>query len=196
VWIGRHTSWEDVKVPMPPKGEALVNPFYAAQRFADTLGARTSWDRMLTLPPADAVIVVSSWHWSLSRSRRLAMERWVESGGRLVVDDMLLDPEEEFETWSGIVRRYPPPESLKDWKAEDDPLCRRVRQERDGRSVSATDELTLCDLGMSWLDSKRAPLWALRDAKGLQAIRVSIGRGSVTAINASPFLERALFDGD
>jgi len=41
-WIARHTYWDDLKVPMPPKGEALVNPFYATQRFAGTLGARTS----------------------------------------------------------------------------------------------------------------------------------------------------------
>ena len=34
-----HTYWEDITVPMPPKGEALINPFYAAQRFAEALGA-------------------------------------------------------------------------------------------------------------------------------------------------------------
>ena len=40
VWIARNTYWVDMKVPMPPKGEALTNPFYAAQRFAEALGAR------------------------------------------------------------------------------------------------------------------------------------------------------------
>src|SRR5690348_7822848 len=43
-WIGRNTYWDELKIPMPPKGEALVNPFYAAQRFAEALGARTTWD--------------------------------------------------------------------------------------------------------------------------------------------------------
>jgi len=197
VWIGNHTSWEEVKVPMPPKGEALINPFYAAQRFAENLGATTSWDRMLTVPRADAVIVISSWHWSLSRSRRAALERWVGAGGRLVVDDMLLDPEEEFEKWSGVVREYPDQNALKNWKPEDDPDCRRVQEETGGLRSSADDgALLLCDLGLSWLESKQTPRWALRDKKGIQAMRVSIGRGSVTVINAEPFRERALFDGD
>ena len=46
-WIASNTYWAEVTMPMPPKGEALTNPFYAAQRFAEALGARTSWDRQL-----------------------------------------------------------------------------------------------------------------------------------------------------
>ena len=72
-WIAGHTYWADTKVPVPPKGEALVNPFYAVQRFAEGLGARTAWDRALAIPPADSVIVLSDWHWSLSKSRREAL---------------------------------------------------------------------------------------------------------------------------
>src|SRR6266487_2505218 len=105
-WIASHTYWADTTLPMPPKGEALINPFYAVQRFAEALGARTAWDRVLTVPPADSVIVLSAWHWSLSRGRREALERWVESGGRLVVDRTLVDRENDFERWSGIVREY------------------------------------------------------------------------------------------
>jgi hypothetical protein len=196
-WIGRNTYWEDVEVPMPPKGEALINPFYAAQRFGERLGAKTTWDRMLTVPRADAVIVVSTWHWSLSRTRRTALERWVESGGRLVVDDSLIDPSDEFEAWSGIARTYPDSDTLEDKKPEDDSPCRKVQQESAGRSgLSDEEALLLCDLGISWLESDRTPEWALRDKKGLQAVRVAIGRGSVTMINAAPFRSRALFDGD
>jgi hypothetical protein len=39
-------------------------------------------------------------------------------------------------------------------------------------------------------------LWTLRDATGLQAIRVQVGRGTVTEINAEPFRGRDLFDAD
>jgi hypothetical protein len=84
-WIGSNTEWVDVTVPMPPTGEAAENPFYAAGRFADALGARSIRDRQLTVPGRDAVIVLSAWHWDLTESRRYALERWVESGGRLVV---------------------------------------------------------------------------------------------------------------
>jgi hypothetical protein len=196
-WIGRNTYWEDVKVPLPPRGEARLNPFYAAQRFAERLGARTTWDRMLAVPSPGAVIVVSSWHWSLSRTRRAALEQWVQSGGRLVVDDNLVDPSEDFEAWSGIMRTYPEPDTLEKRKPADDPLCRRVEQEFAGRPAPAgEDSLWMCDLGISWLESEKTPEWALRDKKGRQAVRVAIGRGSVTVINAGPFRGRALFDGD
>src|SRR5262249_61662554 len=86
VGIASHTYWADTKIPMPPKGEALTNPFYAAQRFAAALGARATRDGVFAVRRSDAVVVLSGWHWSLTRARRAALERWVESGGRLVVD--------------------------------------------------------------------------------------------------------------
>jgi hypothetical protein len=39
-------------------------------------------------------------------------------------------------------------------------------------------------------------VWSLRDGPAIQAMRVEVGRGSVTVINATPFRERSLFDGD
>ena len=105
-WIASNTEWTEVKIPLPPKGEAATNPFYAAQRFAAALGARTSWDRQLELPAADAAIVVSAWHWSLTERRRYSLERWVESGGRLVVAGRLAGGEDAFERWSGVTRTH------------------------------------------------------------------------------------------
>jgi hypothetical protein len=199
-WLARNTYWDDLKVPMPPKGEALVNPFYATQRFAERLGARTSWDRALgATPRSDAVIVLSGWHWSIGRARRAALQQWVESGGRLVVDDTLIDPNGEFEEWSGIVQTYP---EIDEDAAEnpgrrppEEPLCRQVHDERGGPAIG-TEAIWMCDLGISWLESKRASTWALRDKKHVQAMRVAIGRGSVTVINSAPFRYRKLFDGD
>src|SRR5262245_6231631 len=112
VWIARNTEWVDTKIPMPPKGEAATNPFYAVQRFAETLGARTVRDHTLAIPRSDAIIVLAAWHWSLSTSRRDALERWVESGGRLVVDQTIVGGDEDFERWSGIVRQLRKPEDL------------------------------------------------------------------------------------
>src|SRR6185295_7291898 len=34
-WIAQNTYWDDVPLPMSPKGEAATNPFYAVQRFAE-----------------------------------------------------------------------------------------------------------------------------------------------------------------
>ena len=197
-WIARNTYWDDLKVPMPPKGEALVNPFYATQRFAGTLGARTSWDRSLVVPPTDAVIVLSGWHWSVGRARRAALQQWVESGGRLVVDDNLIDPNGEFEQWSGVVRTFPEPDEVEKSANGPEPFkdpCRPMQEERDGTSAGG-DVIRMCDLGMSWLESKRPVTWALRDKKRAQTMRVAIGRGSVTVLNTAPFRYRGLFDGD
>ena len=199
-WIVRNTYWDDLKVPMPPKGEALVNPFYATQRFAERLGARTSWDRALgATPPSNAVIVLSGWHWGIGRARRAVLQEWVESGGRLVVDDNLIDPNGEFEEWSGVVQTYPEVDEGADKnpgrRPPEEPLCRQVHEERGGQSVGG-DAIWMCDLGISWLDSKRTLAWALRDKKHVQAMRVAIGRGSVTVINSAPFQHRKLFDGD
>jgi hypothetical protein len=198
VWVASNTYWADTHVPMPPKGEALSNPFYAVQRFAETLGARTAWDRVLNTPPADSVVVLSAWHWNLTTGRREALERWVESGGRLVVDSTLADGGDEFERWSGIVRK---PRVL-DWTQESadperDHACRQFQEERAGASGSDPTRYWVCDFDSgSFLTSSRNPAWALRSGSGIQAVRVPVGRGSVTAINAAPFRDRSLFDGD
>ncbi len=201
VWVARNSTWTDVQIPTPPKGEALTNPFYAVQRFAEALGARTTRDRVLTIPANDSVVVLSGWHWSLSAGRRVPLERWVEAGGRLVVDSELVSDNDEFERWSGIVREY---RDDKRDEAHDQSRfvphpCDRFRQE--GSSVppppSDAKQYWLCDYDQDvHLTTGRAAAWMLRDAKGIQAMRVAVGRGSVTVINASPFRYRSLFDGD
>ena len=198
-WIANHTYWADTKVPMPPKGEARVNRFYAAQRFAEALGSRTVRERVLTTPPADSVMLLSGWHWNLSRGRREMLERWVESGGRLVVDWSLAGGEEEFERWSGIVREYHELEDKDSAVAYSDDPCRTFREEHDGRTASGSDtaQYRICGTDtVSFLTTKRTPDWALRGASGIQATRVHVGRGSVTVINATPFRYRGLFEGD
>jgi hypothetical protein len=202
VWIANNTSWVETTVPMPLTGEALINPFYAVQRFAGALGARTAWDRALTVPRADSVIVLSHWHWSLSTVRREALEHWVESGGRLVVDDTLSGDQEEFERWSGIVRKYKESDDEKDEKesAEAKPhdRCPGFQEEHDGTPSSGPDaRYRMCNPDEeSFLTSEKQAAWALRDASGIQAMRVRVGRGSVTVINNAPFRRRRLFDGD
>jgi hypothetical protein len=199
VWIARNAYWVDVKVPTPLKGEALTNPFYAAQRLATALGGRSAWDRAWSSPSTDAVVVLSSWHWDLSAGRRQAIERWVEAGGRLVVDETLSGSLETFEKWSGIVREFDFDEDEdeddddSDRDAETMP-CDRFTEEGDG----AAGQRWVCDTGFySFLVTKNRLEWALRNNdRGAQAMRVRVGRGSVTVINAAPFRYRNVFDGD
>lgn len=113
-WIESHTEWVEHTLPMPPKGEAAHNPFYAAQRFVDRLGATSTWDRIFAEPSPDAVIVLSTWQWSLSANRRIALERWVERGGRLVVDSALFGGVDQFAAWSGIAWKHAVPDEEED----------------------------------------------------------------------------------
>jgi hypothetical protein len=57
---------------------------------------------------------------------------------------------------------------------------------------------TICGMDVaSSLKTARRMSWALsRDAWGLQAVRVKLGRGSVTVLNGTPFVGRGLFDDD
>ncbi len=199
VWVASHTYWGDISVPMPPKGEAVTNPFYATQRFAEALGARTSWDRVLTAPSTDSIIVLSAWHWTLSTGRRETLERWVESGGRLVVDRTLNGGENEFERWSGVVRLDREPDRSEKSPEAQRVLCGAFQEEQNGTPSSGSPDTrySMCDLeGMSFLTTRRNVMWALRDGSGIQAMRVAVGRGTVTVINATPFRGQSLFHGD
>lgn len=191
VWIATQTYWEDVTIPIPPKGEAAVNPFYVVEHFAQALGARASWDRTLTAPPPTSTIVLSTWHWNLSRRRQDTLERWVESGGRLVVDDGVIDPSGAFERWSGIVRK------VSENPARRTP-CRDLHETVPARASGGKDgsAVQMCDYGTSWLVSSRTPEWALRDDLGVQAMRVRVGRGTVTVINGTVFVRKDLLEAD
>ena len=200
VWIARHTYWEDVIVPMPAKGEAATNQFYAAQRFAEALGAHTVRDRVLVVPPANAVIVVSAWHWSLSRGRRETLERWVASGGRLVVDHTLIDSAEDFERWSGIVRewaRVSNGQKPDGWKLGD--RCWHSTEESGEIETAPSPGRSYQICNFEWVSHLRSDenvAWVLRDASGIHAMRTRVGRGTVTMIDAAPFTHENLLAGD
>lgn len=195
VMVARNTDWVDVPMPTPPRGEAITNPFYAAQRFAEELGARTRRERTLVVPAADSVMVLSVWHWNLSAQRRAAIERWVEGGGRLVVDHRLGGDLSEFAEWSGISEDYNVDAAEKyyeDEDADERPECASI----DEAVPANGDSYVVCDLDFSFLNTTKPPQWALRDQVGYQALRVAVGKGSVTVVNTVPFTERLLFDGD
>jgi hypothetical protein len=202
VWIAANTSWVDTDVPMPPRGEAARNPFYAAQRFTEALGATTQWDGALRLPRADGVLVASNWTWALTAERREQVETWVEAGGRLVVDQTLLDGAGAFEEWTGIGRIYPDADAGVGDDPEVEPAgvsasgCRALVEDGTDPDLDARRRYTLCGLNGSSLYSDDLPAWQLGDDAGVYALRVSIGRGSVTVIDSTPFGNSQLFEAD
>jgi len=218
-WFASHMSFKPFEVSAPLRGEAIYNPFYAAIRMSAELGAEASWERVFTQPPADSIILLSEWNWSLSRPRRERLQKWVEDGGRLVIDNSVVGDFEEFEHWSGIGRRekespdeddqdHPDQEEDEGGVETDDKSsgpsdshslaghfldadCHKLTEDGSGR------KLALCDIDWTHtLTSSRKILWALRDKAGIHAVRAAVGRGSVTVLNASPFRYRDFLLGD
>ena len=197
-WAARNSEWVDVRIPIPPHGEARTNPFYAAQHFAEQLHVRAVRDVLFTPPPPGAVVVMSVWNWDLSVARRDALERWVESGGRLVVDQTLIGDLQEFERWSHVVRERRRIDKRHD-DAEVDERCAPFTEERQASNPpSPAPSYRICDADpTSSLVSGRTAEWMLRGRDSrVQAMRMAVGRGSVTVINAEPFRDSSLFDGD
>jgi hypothetical protein len=199
VWIAKNTSWKEIGVPMSLKGEAATNPFYSAQHFAGLIGAHTQWRHVLgSAPPQDSIIVLAHWHWTLIEGRRRTLEQWVAAGGRLVVDRTVIGSD-EFARWTGITREQFV-EGNKGVSEDDvhDKGCRTLRIEGEELTTNRLRiGYELCDPSLDGrLLSGRRASWVLRDADGIQAVRVDIGQGSVTMINARPFGNRELLQGD
>ena len=84
-WIAGNTEWGEVAIPTPLRGDAATNPFYAAQKLVETLGATSERRESLGDTQSDAVVVLSTWvgtsitrdeqSWSAG-SRRAAASSW------------------------------------------------------------------------------------------------------------------------
>lgn len=194
-WIASNTTWKPFDVEMPPKGEARINPFYVSQRLAEQLGARTQWQHSLGSAEADAVVVASSLNWTVIPSRRQAIERWVDNGGRLVVDGRFLGTG-EFARWSGISRDLPERDEESDDEDDDEgfkvpPPCRTWKDD--------AAQFRVCGEG-NWgripLKSTRPAIWSLQDEYGKQVIRVQHGRGTITVVSGVPFATDSLLNKD
>ena len=205
VWMARHMTFKETTVRTALKGEAAHNPFYAAIKLSEALGAQAAWERVFTVPADDSVILLSTWNWTLSRSRRERIERWVESGGRLVVDASLIGDLDDFEKWSGIGKRDTVKKSKDDVEEEDDAtgepnefLDNLISKDcstliEDGSRA----KLSVCGIGGAHsLTTSRRIQWALRDGDKIEVLRTKVGLGSVTVINASPFRRRDFFLGN
>jgi hypothetical protein len=208
-WFASHLSFKEVTVPMPLRGEAGRNPFYAAIQLSRTLGAEASWEQMFTEPPRNSVLVLSGWNWTMSRARRERIEKWVEDGGRLVVDSWLLGDTAVFEQWAGISQKeieFEAGEKAEADTAEEESMEDILEESFDDSfeesCIPLTEDKTRRELEVCGTDvlnslaSTRDIQWALRDGQRIDALRIAVGRGSVTAINGEPFRGRTFMQGD
>ena len=198
-WIVASTEWGEVEIPTRLRGDAATNPFYAAQKLVEALGATSERRESLGGTPSDAVVVLSTWSWDIDDERREEFERWVEAGGRLVVDAALISGGDAFEEWSGIVRE----------REEDDPDEDLFQAPKIVKPCVSLDEVgaeideassvvySACNFDYSsWFETSERVLWGLRYDALLRATRVAVGQGTVTVINGVPFVYRELFEGD
>lgn len=201
VWIMRNTYWDEFTLPTSLRNEAARNPYYAAESLARKLGATTFRDSAFPAPAPTAVIFLDEWSWELGDSRRRQIERWVQSGGRLVVSESVHFTKQVFREWSGI-EYYDPDISKEETKrraSEDVERC--VDWTQSGSAPIAGDDVDrtywICDQDVGErLRASRAVGWALRDRDGMLALRVAAGKGSVTVFSGDPFKRRALLAGD
>lgn len=201
--VARNTYWDEITVPMPMKGEARTNSLYAAQLLSRKLGVTVSAEhRVDSLPEPNTVIYLSYWNWNLVRDRREQLQRWVEAGGRLVADRTLIGGEQELESWTGIKHSVLPvdEDNAKQRSGDEEDDCADLDVESVGADPSTTSvSYFICGIEPSTrltTNGRNRASWLLSDAEGMQALRVDIGRGSVTLINGAPFDNRILFDGD
>lgn len=201
----------EVKMPAPLKGEARTNPYYAAIEFMNSLGADASCERVLASDPDETVILLSSWNWTLNGTRRERLRKWVEAGGRLVVDTSVHGDPAEFETWTGIGTDEADEEKIEEKEKADEEKGKgkptvteaAVQKALEMRPCTALTEdgsgrlLDVCEVDFPrHLTVARKTQWALRDGEYLHAARVAVGKGSVTVLNAAPFKYRDFLLGD
>jgi hypothetical protein len=88
-WLIENMTWEEVRIPGRPKGEAVLNPLFAAERLLNELGASATSARSFKGVPTDdptrSAIVLPTYRRTLKPDQRAALESWVEAGGHLVV---------------------------------------------------------------------------------------------------------------
>jgi hypothetical protein len=173
-----------------------------------------------SMPPRNGVMFVSTWHWDLIEPRRRALEEWVQQGGRLVVDTSLIDSLNTFAEFSGITQEYPEYDEDEEEEAGEsesesesatgegtegesqtpfevpdvakETICAEWEVTIDLHGASGSRKLySFCPVvTFGWLTSATKPVWAVSDSNGYQAMRVPVGNGSVTSINAAVFDNR------
>ncbi len=198
-WIAFHTYWTQVTVSAPLQGEAATNPYYSVERLTRAVGIRAQKIGSLRpLPPGDAVLLVTDLHSDIEHVRFESLRRWVEGGGRLAVTANVVWSTPALQTWSGIA----PYHQDSDSSGKEPPTaaaredCRPMAVRIQGKATG--DNLRICAPASEFgFISKRVPSWALSSDRGMQLLRVAIGRGSVTVIGPESVLEpRAFLQGD
>lgn len=207
IYVMNNTYWAEQEIPKPLSGAAASNPFYSEQHLVDALGAKSEWRHVLTdMPSTNSIVVLAYWNWDLIKARREKLQRWVEQGGRLILDDSLIANQTNLKQWTGLEIRNVP-KQVKDEDADDDQVTTAGSDGDTCKSMHLIDHrpdadpdrdsLQVCNYNWGrYIVSIKPVVWGVRNAQGLQAARVNIGKGSVALFNGAPFGNLALLKGE
>jgi hypothetical protein len=200
VWIAMNTYWDYEMVDNPPRGEAIRNRYYTFEHLAQGFAIHTSQvPTVRTLPAADGVLVVDDLRGTQADID--ALEKWVASGGRLLLSRSALLSNPKLQSWSGVGMASPrsddengapraPPRAA----AEDD--CASYSERLAGRDSGRILRACLGSMRVAF-SSMHTPAWSLSNGYGFQMLRVAIGKGSIAVIACECLMgNKSLLRGD
>jgi hypothetical protein len=200
-WIVANTEWVEEERPVGQQGEALTNPVYAAEQTLRRLHLKVEHhDALDQLPPRGARLVLLSNDWELLPGKAEQLKQWVQGGGHLVVPmdiqsesnllaDWLPATEEDRKTRKKEAASAVEPAS---GPAKPPIPVPPVPQELYVDSVPPLwddiEGLAVCNL-LRWrrlVPKADVPIqWRLEHDGGLDALRVAVGKGSVTLLDTA-----------
>jgi Domain of unknown function (DUF4350) len=182
-WLFKHTEWVEVQEPLPLSDTLRADGTHVAQRLVQRLGGSARRvDHMATLPPPGATLVVTTPFWSLAFDDATRLQRWVEGGGHLVVDQVLLDDSTASPWLPPKLLPRPPPDTTPRARAD---WCRVLAQAEGLPPAFGHDTgFVACAVPYRTLRPAASPSWQLVSTElGIEAQRVALGRGRVTAFS-------------
>jgi hypothetical protein len=198
VWIAMNTYWDYTMEDNPPRGEALRNRFYTFEHLAQGFAIHTSQVTTLrALPSADGVLVVDDLRGTPVYID--ALEKWVASGGRLLLSRSALISSHRLQSWSGLGVASPrlgdaydaPPRA-----AAPDDDCASYSERLAGRESGKSLRACLGSMRVAF-SSMHTPAWSLSNGYGFQMLRVNIGKGSIAVIACECLMgNKSLLRGD
>ena len=218
------TEWVDEEVPVPRSPEVMDNSFYAVQHLLERLQVHVVRQQSLQhWPPREATMLLTSSHWKLFPERLQQLKNWVEAGGQLVIPAYLAH-DDALKSWLAIqsidtdeadaagVTPAPPAGAAVDETA---PECTGTRCRRWARyralarchAIAETADPTeaytegrgfkVCSANTQVLTAQREVSWRVGDAAQTVALRMPVGRGSVSVMQTPALLRNdAMFRGD
>lgn len=202
-WLSVNTEWVEVDSWRAARGEARDNPVYAFEQLLRRLGMKAEHHEALDpMPPERARLVLLSNDWELMPGRAEQLHQWVLRGGHLVLVQGQDWDDTALAAWVPVhAVRVKPPErpavAASGASAAAPASLSRGPHSRIWESIALTsspplwgDTPTLAACEIFPMNRKlqvwpgQATSWGMTGDDKAQVLRVPIGQGTVTVLNA------------